>query len=235
MKRSLKTAISLFLFLSFIAVLASCGIIQTNENIAVQGEVYSFGKQTIILNSILPEGGNAAKFKKDISASDIKLSDALEGKNIDKVTFIDEYNLELELSGNTKSTGGDGAIGTLTVLAGGLESKGKSTCHVKLNGPTIVTESAYSNRFTARDLTLYNVSSTISLPMGEFTDKADAEHIRLADPNLGRLEIKLENGKLTLSIINCLSAEPSVIFAPETTTMGIEFSICIGVYDVYSY
>ena len=157
MKRSLKTAISLFLFLSFIAVLASCGIIQTYENIAVQGEVYSFGKQTIILNSILPEGGNAAKFKKDISASDIKLSDALEGKNIDKVTFIDEYNLELELSGNTKSTGGDGAIGTLTVLAGGLESKGKSTCHVKLNGPTIVTESAYSNRFTARDLTLYNV------------------------------------------------------------------------------
>lgn len=86
MKRSLKTAISLFLFLSFIAVLASCGIIQTYENIAVQGEVYSFGKQTIILNSILPEGGNAAKFKKDISASDIKLSDALEGKNIDKVT-----------------------------------------------------------------------------------------------------------------------------------------------------
>ena len=93
MKRSLKTAISLFLFLSFIAVLASCGIIQTYENIAVQGEVYSFGKQTIILNSILPEGGNAAKFKKDISASDIKLSDALEGKNIDKVTFIDEYNI----------------------------------------------------------------------------------------------------------------------------------------------
>lgn len=156
MKRSLKTAISLFLFLSFIAVLASCGIIQTYENIAVQGEVYSFGKQTIILNSILPEGGNAAKFKKDISASDIKLSDALEGKNIDKVTFIDEYNLELELSGNTKSAGGDGAIGTLTVLAGGLESKGKSTCHIMLNGPTIVTESAYSNRFTARDLTLYN-------------------------------------------------------------------------------
>ena len=74
-----------------------------------------------------------------------------------------------------------------------------------------------------------------SQQMGEFTDKADAEHIRLADPNLGRLEIKLENGKLTLSIINCLSAEPSVIFAPETTTMGIEFSICIGVYDVYSY
>lgn len=235
MKRSVKTVISLLLLLSCIAVFASCGIIQTYENITVQGEIYSFGRQTIILNSILPEGGVAAKFKESISATDIKLSDALEGKNIDKVTFIDEYNLELELSGNTKSTGGDGVIGTLTVLAGGLESKGKSTCHIQLNGPTIVTESAYSNSFTARDLTLYNVSSTISLPMGEFTDKADAEHIRLADPNLGRLEIKLENGKLTLSIINCLSAEPSVIFAPEATTMGIEFSICIGVYDVYSY
>ena len=235
MKRSIKTALALLLLLSCIAAFASCGIIQTYENITVQGEIYSFGKQTVMLNSILLEGGVAAKFKESISASDIEFSDALEGKVIDKVTFIDEYNVELELSGKTKENGGDGVFGTVTVLTSGLKSGGKSTCHIELKGPSVVTESAYSNSFTARDLTLYNVSSTISLPMGEFTDKADAEHIRLADPSLGRLEIKLEDGKLTLSVINCLSAEPSVIIAPEATTIGLEFSVCIGVYDVYSY
>ncbi|MGM9663215.1 MAG: hypothetical protein ACI3XF_00095, partial [Eubacteriales bacterium] len=108
-------------------------------------------------------------------------------------------------------------------------------CRIKVKGPSIETEKASSKSFEIRDITLYNVSSVLYLPVGEFTDKADAEHIRLADPSLGELQIYLEDGKLTLKVTNCISPEPSVIIDAEATTLGIEFSVCIGVYNIYAF
>lgn len=234
MKKRLKRILSVFLLVSCFFALSSCGFTQTYENITVHGDVYFMGTQTVRLEGTLPEDGFAAKFKKSISASDIELSDALEGKTVEKVTYIDADTVELILSGKTDMGIGENAEGTVTVLASGLDSEGNSSCRIKVKGPSIETEKASSKSFEIRDITLYNVSSVLYLPVGEFTDKADAEHIRLADPSLGELQIYLEDGKLTLKVTNCISPEPSVIIAPEATTLGIEFSLCIGVYGVYN-
>lgn len=235
MKKRLKHILSVLLLVSCFFALSSCGFTQTYENITADGDVYFMGTQTVRLKGTLPEDGFSAKFKNSISASDIELSDALEGKTVEKVTYIDADTVELILSGKTDAGIGENAEGTITVLASGLDSEGNSSCRIKVKGPAIETEKASSKSFEIRDITLYNVSSVLYLPVGEFTDKADAEHIRLADPSLGELQIYLEDGKLTLKVTNCISPEPSVIIDAEATTLGIEFSVCIGVYNIYAY
>lgn len=235
MKKRLKRILSVLLLVSCFFALSSCGFTQTYENITAHGDVYFMGTQTVRLKGTLPEDGFSAKFKNSISASDIELSDALEGKTVEQVTYIDADTVELILSGKTDVGIGENAEGTITVLASGLDSEGNSSCRIKVKGPAIETEKASSKSFEIRDITLYNVSSVLYLPVGEFTDKADAEHIRLADPSLGELQIYLEDGKLTLKVTNCISPEPSVIIDAEATTLGIEFSVCIGVYNIYAY
>ena len=131
--------ISIVLMITLVtALFTACGSSVEYYNIATQNNVYSMGTQSVVIKSSSPNSDEpTARFKESISSSDIELGKTLEGKTVTKVTYNSATSITVELSGNTKMSGGDGVLGSITVKHSGLESEGDSSCVVEILAPEL--------------------------------------------------------------------------------------------------
>lgn len=217
-----------------LTLLTACGGSgeSTYQNIAAQGNPYSMGTQSILIEA---SSGNAdapgVKFRQSISPADIVLGQALEGKTVTAVTYHSETSITVVLAGNTKTAGGDGVYGTITVKHSGLESKGSSACTVNVRLPEIQVVSLASSQKTVAGVKTYSLTAKLGLPVGTFTDQA-AEHITLADGVTGDLTVtRSDDGILSLTIQNCNMANPSIRLEADATSLGKGVSLKLSLGD----
>lgn len=208
------------------ALFTACSSRVEYHNIAAQNNVYSMGTQSVVIKSSSPNFDEpTARFKQSISPSDIEIGEALEGKAVTKVTYNSAASITVELSGNTKVSGGDGVFGSITVKHSGLESEGDSSCVVKILAPELRVSSYMSNVRKKGEETIYKVIATISLPVGEFSGGATAGNITLTNGAMGELSVKFSDGALTVTVENCNMANPSICIGADVTTFGKEITI----------
>lgn len=214
--------------LSIVVFSTACGSKteeQAYHNVTAQNNAYSMGTQDIVIKA----GGSSintdepvAKFKESISVSDIEIGQALKGKTVTKVVFIDESTITVTVDGNTKAVGGDGVYGTITIKHSGMKSKGKSTCMVNILQASMYVGSWMGGGSTGK----YYVSAIITITAGTFTDEATAENITLADGVSGTLSVSLtENGELSIEITDCNEQFPSIVLKSQTTTFNKEYTL----------
>lgn len=209
------------MILTLVLILASCESNEEYHNIAAKNNVYSMGTQSVLIEaSSLGTDQPTVSFKPGISTSDIVLGKALEGKSVSKVTYKSETSITLELSGDTKVAGGADVLGTITIKHSGLNSKGSSTCLVNVLAPKLQFTAMVSNKSVKDGVSAYKIVATLGLTLGEFTDRATAENIKLADGAEGKLSVALSDGNLTLTVEDCNVANPHVTFGAEVTTIG---------------
>lgn len=208
------------------ALFTACGSRVEYHNIAAQNNVYSIGAQSVVIkSSSLNFDEPSARFKQSISPSDIELGEALEGKTVTKVTYNSVTSITVELSGNTKMSGGDGVLGSITVKHSGLESEGDSSCVVEILAPELFVSSYMSNVRKKGDKTVYKVIATLSLPVGEFSGGASVGSITLTNGATGELSIKLSDGALTVTVENCNVKNPYICIGSDVTTFGKEITV----------
>ena len=208
------------------ALFTACGSRVEYHNIAAQNNVYSIGAQSVVMkSSSLNFDEPSARFKQSISPSDIELGEALEGKTVTKVTYNSVTSITVELSGNTKMSGGDGVLGSITVKHSGLESEGDSSCVVEILAPELFVSSYMSNVRKKGDKTVYKVIATLSLPVGEFSGGASVGSITLTNGATGELSIKLSDGALTVTVENCNMKNPYICIGSDVTTFGKEITV----------
>lgn len=208
------------------ALFTACGSRVEYHNIAAQNNVYSIGAQSVVIkSSSLNFDEPSARFKQSISPSDIELCEALEGKTVTKVTYNSVTSITVELSGNTKMSGGDGVLGSITVKHSGLESEGDSSCVVEILAPELFVSSYMSNVRKKGDKTVYKVIATLSLPVGEFSGGASVGSITLTNGATGELSIKLSDGALTVTVENCNVKNPYICIGSDVTTFGKEITV----------
>lgn len=219
--------ISIVLMITLVtALFTACGSSVEYYNIATQNNVYSMGTQSVVIKSSSPNSDEpTARFKESISSSDIELGKTLEGKTVTKVTYNSATSITVELSGNTKMSGGDGVLGSITVKHSGLESEGDSSCVVEILAPELRVSSYMSNVRKKGEETVYKVIATLSLPVGEFSGSATAENITLTNGATGELSVKLSDGALTVTVENCNMANPSICIGSDVTTFGKEITV----------
>lgn len=208
-------------------IFSGCGGTETYNNIAADNNVYSMGTQSVLIEArSLNADEPVAKFKKSISASDIELGQALEGKRVTKVVYNDESSITITLDGNTKVAGGKNVYGTISVKQSGLESKGNSSCTVTVLAPELKVTSYSVSKKTKDGVTVYKITAKLGLPAGAFTDKATAANITLAGGAAGELLVETaENGLIKLTVSNCDQENPTVVLKPEATSFGKEISV----------
>lgn len=219
----------IFIFLiiaMFTALFTACDSCEEYHNIVAQNNVYSMGTQSVVIKSSSPNFDEpTARFKQSISPSDIEIGEALEGKAVTKATYNSATSITVELSGNTRMSGGDGVFGSITVKHSGLESEGNSSCVVEILAPELYVSSYMSNVWKKGEETVYKVIATISLPVGEFSGCATEANITLTNGATGELSVKLSDGALTVTIENCNMANPSICIGADVTTFGKEITI----------
>ena len=219
--------ISIVLMITLVtALFTACGSRVEYHNIAAQNNVYSMGTQSVVIKSSSPNSDEpTARFKQSISPSDIEIGEALEGKAVTKVTYNSATSITVELSGNTKMSGGDGVLGSITVKHSGLESEGDSSCVVEILAPELRVSSYMSNVRKKGEETVYKVIATLSLPVGEFSGGATAGRITLTNRATGKLSVKLSDGALTVTVENCNMENPYICIGSDVTTFGKEITI----------
>lgn len=223
----MKKAIALLLalLLSLVA-LAGCADGEDEEqSIRTSGKVLASFESTVTVTGIEPvTGGEPTRFKSTIDVADIRLSDALEGKTVKSVKFIDESTVELVLTGKATALQEDQGFGKITVSKNALENECDAFDFVVVEKAYIVASSAMSVSATGMYMATYTLAE------GSFTEHADKLHIALADGADGRIsEVTLADGALTVKVTGA-SACPTLIFDAETTSFGREFSISLSAY-----
>ena len=149
-------------------------------------------------------------------ASDMSLA----GKTVTKVTYNSETSITIVLSGTTKAAGGENALGCITVKHSGLESSGSSSCLVKVLAPEVRVTSMSSSQSTKEGSTVYRITASLSLPGGEFTERAVNGGITLADGVTGELSVTLSEGHLSVTVAHCSVSAPSLVIDAGATTVG---------------
>lgn len=225
-----QTAFFLASILLCIFLLFSCSGGGTYFNIKADSNAYSAGTQTIRINAAAQNSDEpTAVFKAGISASDIVLGDALEGKTVSNVTYISASAIDIELSGSTKAKGGDNALGSVTVKHSGLESDGSSVCHVYVLAPELRCEHFMSFKNVKDGKTTYEITLTLCLTAGEFTADAD-RHIRLADGIAGTLTAKKDGNTITIEIPDAAEASPTLVLEADATTFAREVTFAASAF-----
>lgn len=229
-----KSLIAVLLCLAVVmACLSACatGDEERYHNIKTDMNVYSMGTQSVTIEKSTEHSDEPeVVFKSGISASDIELGEALEGKTVTKVTYVSVSSIIVELSGETKVHGGADVLGSITVKHSGLDSKGASVCYLKVLAPELRVTASMSNMRKNGDETVYSILTTFDLPVGEFTDAATVENITLAGGVTGKLTVELADGKLTVRVDNCNVANPEVLFGANVTTIGKAVTVKLGTY-----
>lgn len=227
----MKKRVALFILAALIiTLLTACGGEKTYQNIAAQNNPYSMGTQSVLIEaSSVNADEPSAKFKQSISPSDIELGQALEGKTVKSVTYNGEASITVVLDGTTRTAGGDGVYGTITVKQSGMASEGASSCTVNVRAPEIKVSSFVSNKKISDGVTTYNIVAKLSLPVGEFTDKA-VESVTLSDGATGEVSVESTDGVLVVTVKGCNAAKPSVSISAEATTFekGITVELSFG-------
>lgn len=219
--------ISIVLMITLVtALFTACGSSVEYHNVSAQNNVYSMGTQSVLIEgNSLDSDQPTVKFKQSISPSDIELGEALEGKTVTKVTYNSATSITVELSGNTKVSGGGGVLGSITVRHSGLESEGDSSCIVEILAPELCVTSYTSNVRKKGEETVYKVVATLRLPVGEFSGGATAGNITLTNGATGELSVKLSDGALTVTVESCNMANPSICIGADVTTFGKEITV----------
>ena len=199
-------------------------------NITADSNAYGAGVQTIrITASDLNGDEPTASFRSGISAADIVLGDALEGKTVSKVTYISNSAIEIELSGSAKAKGSDTALGSITVKHSGLESDGSSVCHVHVLAPEIRCESVMSAKAAKDGKTTCKI--TLRLIGGEFTPDA-AGSIRLADGVEGTLTAKRDgDDAILIEITDATEASPVIVVGADATPFAEEVTFAVSAFS----
>lgn len=202
------------------------------SNITADSNAYSAGVQTIRITASDPNGDEpTVSFRSEISAADIVLGDALEGKTVSKVTYISNSAIEIELSGSAKAKGSDTALGSITVKHSGLESDGSSVCHVHVLAPEIRCESVMSSKAAKDGKTTCKITATLRLIGGEFTPDA-AGSIRLADGVEGTLTAKKDgNDVILIEITDATEASPVIVVGADATPFAGEVTFAVSAFS----
>ena len=202
------------------------------SNITADSNAYGAGVQTIrITASDLNGDEPTASFRSGISAADIVLGDALEGKTVSKVTYISNSEIEIELSGSAKAKGSDTALGSITVKHSGLESDGSSVCHVHVLAPEIRCESVMSAKATKDGKTTCKITATLRLIGGKFTPDA-AGSIRLADGVEGTLTTKRDgDDAILIEITDATEASPVIVVGADATPFAEEVTFAVSAFS----
>ena len=214
--------------LSIVVCSTACGSKteeQAYRNVTTEDYAYSMGTQDIVVKaggSSISADEPVAKFKESISVSDIEIGEALKGKTVTNVVFVDESTVTVTIDGNTKAEGGDGVYGTITVKQSGMKSKGKSSCIVPVLKASMYVGSWMGTAIGDK----YSVSAIITITAGAFTSEATAENVTLADGFSGTLSISItENGELKIEITDCNERYPTIVLKPQTTTFNKEYTM----------
>lgn len=201
---------------------------ETYNNITAEKNPYSMGTQSItIVASFQNPDEPTAKFKQSISASDVELGQALEGKTVTKVVYNSENSITVTLDGNTKTQGGEGVYGSITVKQSGMESKGRSTCVVNVRAPEINVVYYNSTTKIKDGVTTYSVTAKLELPVGSFTNDATDENVSLQSGANGELSVRLSDGLLIVTVKNCDKKSPSIILNPSATTFNKQITVAL--------
>lgn len=205
---------------------------ETYANITATDAVYSMGTQIVTIEKSnygtdMPE----VRFKESISAADIVVGNALEGKTVKNVVYVHAACIRIEFEGNTREEGGADKTGTITVKHSGLLSEGDSFCVVSVLKPQLKVSALTVEKIKSGGETRYNIMTSYFLPVGTFTDVATAENIKLADESLGTLVVKLVEDELTLSVSQCSVSAPEAIISAAATSFNKEVVVKLGLYD----
>lgn len=221
MEKIMKKIISCLL--TFVICIFAIGCNAENDpvqNIDASDTVSASFDSVITITSREPlVGGERAVFKSTISASDIKLSDALEGKRVSSVTFIDQYTVKLTLTGKVTASFDDIDYGTITVSADALENDCDAFDVVIVQKAYVCATSSSSSSASGMYTATYTLSN------GSFAEDISLEDVTLAEGSDGTLEsVTLADGAVTVKVTGA-SDVPSVSFAADTTSFNKAFTI----------
>lgn len=214
-----------------IFLLSSCNTgNEIYSNITADSNAYSAGVQRIRItasNQISDPSSPSVSFRAGITAADIVLGDALEGKTVSGVTYISNSEIEVELSGTTNAKGSDTAFGSITIKHSGLESDGSSVCNIHVLPPEIRCESVMSTKTVKDAKTTYRITAVIRIIAGEFS--ADAEqYVRIADDTAGTLTAKKDGDVIVIEIADAAEASPEIVVGANATPFAKEVTFAVS-------
>ncbi len=200
------------------------------NNVDCMGSIYIDGEQTVVLEgSMSAMGDEAARFKSDISASDITFSGTLTGKKIVSVTYRSEESVQLVLSGKTQGASVDDADGMITVSGRATQNGSDSYCYVWVKKPQMITGGGSSSGSSTNK----RFTSTFTIPYGTIAANA-ADYITLVNQNNGNIkEVQVvDEHTLKISVENFDPTQgenfPSVKIAAPATSFNVELVVLIG-------
>lgn len=225
MKKSI-VALVVTVLLAATLLTACGGEVETYHNIAAQSNPYSMGKQSITIEaSSYNYDEPTVAFKQTISASDIVLGEALEGKTVTSVVYNSKTSITVTLEGNTRAAGGESVYGSITVKHSGLESAGNSSCLVNVRAPEVSYTRSYFVTNQKDDVKTYNLQSKISMPAGEFlANITDEGNVTLVDAT-GEMTVELSEGKLIVTLKNCSVDVPTICIKGASNSFGKDITI----------
>lgn len=218
----MKRAITLIF--TIIMCLAAFGCAEEGDavqNIAISGVVHASFESTVTITSReFATSGEAVVFKSTIETGDISVSQALEGKKVKSVKFIDKNTIEVVLEGKV-TLKEDVEYGCIRISGNALENDTDAFDLVIVKKATIdantTSSASASGTYTA----------TYSLSAGTFAENVTAEQIKIAEGSDGTIsEVSIADGKLTVKITGATKC-PQIVIAPEATSFNIEITISL--------
>lgn len=193
------------------------------HNISAYGYAFIGRDSKITIESIDPAetwmDGERAVFKPSISAKDITLSDALEGKKVKSVKFINQYEIEIELTGSVKSIKESSEDGKLVISANALENNDDAVTWITVRKARIHT----GGHYYAKGSGTYRV--TYDLDAGSFSENASMAQVRLADGSDGSItSVSVSNNRLTVEVVGA-SKEPTLILDASISDWNRQITI----------
>lgn len=217
----------------FLMTLSSCG--STNSYAYVSSDyLYAKGTQTITVTS-----DNEGKFSKSITTAKLSLTAQMDGKTIDEVSFIDEKNITITISGSLttvdKST--DYSFYQINLLKGSLggSDTGSVTVRCYSSSPQI-SSTSYAAFGSASNKT---VSSTYSLPYGTFIESnCTSENIFLPDDDGTITTISVTDNQLFIRITGYAETSeyeyPVIQISAKCTSFNIDIYVYVGTISVWN-
>lgn len=177
-------------------------------------------------------------FKDDISAQDIILEEGLTGKVVESVTYIDQHNVEVTLSGRVEAFSGESTLGVIRVDGDKMQSGKSVWCMVQVSKVYMALQWL---EVTGPDMSK-TVECRYSIPYGSFNKSMTRDDFKVmiakvdegkhgAMPNglVDHVEIKNKTLFIRIKEFNSAKSEfPVVVFPKELTSFGVELKVEVG-------
>lgn len=191
--------------------------------IRVAGDVLaSFESTVVITGRDAVTGEAAAVFKSTIAPKDIKLTEALYGKNVKEVKFIDKNTIEVVIDGKVKLEE-DSAYGCITISKNALENDSDAFDLVSVTKATVTAHDTLSASSSG------TYSAMLTLSAGSFSETITKEQVTIAENYDGVIsQVYIKDGELFVEVTGA-SRCPAVVIAPEATSFNTQISISLSI------